>query len=80
MVVIIWRYVSLGSISAAAAKPLLAYFLWAPRHAPPLSVTIGTLAISLLIIYKHRGNLQRLIHGVEPKFSFSKQKEDGTRG
>src|SRR5213083_2261075 len=29
-----WRYVSLGSISAATAMPLLIYFLWAPGHAP----------------------------------------------
>lgn len=74
VVVVFWRYVSLGSVSAAAAMPLLIYFLWAPRHAPPLAVTFGTLAVALLIVYKHRGNLQRLIEGVEPKFSFSKSK------
>src|SRR6266849_1304533 len=32
LVVIFWRYVSLGSVSAAAAMPLLIYFLWAPHH------------------------------------------------
>jgi glycerol-3-phosphate acyltransferase PlsY len=71
LVVIFWRYVSLGSISAAAAMPLLIYFLWAPHHAPPLVITIGTLAVAVLVIYKHDGNLQRLVEGVEPKFSFS---------
>jgi len=76
LVVIFWRYVSLGSISAAAAMPLLTYFLWAPRHAPPVAVTAGTLAITLLVIYKHGGNLRRLVKGVEPKFSFHKQKAD----
>ncbi|PYT81540.1 MAG: acyl-phosphate glycerol 3-phosphate acyltransferase [Acidobacteria bacterium] len=75
LVVIFWRYVSLGSVSAAAAMPLLIYFLWAPRHAPPLAVIIGTLAMALLIVYKHRGNLQRLVAGTEPKFSFSKNKD-----
>ncbi len=73
LVVTFWRYVSLGSISAAAAMPLLIYFLWAPRHAPPLAVTFGALAAALLIISKHRGNLRRLIEGVEPKFSFGKK-------
>ena len=73
LVVILWRYVSLGSISAAAAMPLLMYFLWTPRHAPPLVITVGTLAAALLIIYKHRGNLQRLLAGAELKFSFSKK-------
>ncbi|HYU23228.1 MAG TPA: glycerol-3-phosphate acyltransferase, partial [Candidatus Dormibacteraeota bacterium] len=70
-----WRYVSLGSIAAAAAMPLLIYFLWAPRHAPPIIVNVGTLAIALLVIYKHDGNLQRLVEGTEPRFSFSKKKE-----
>lgn len=72
LVVIFWKYVSLGSVSAAAAMPLLIYFLWAPRHAPALVITIGTLAVSLLVIYKHRGNLRRLVDGTEPKFSFSR--------
>ncbi len=70
-----WRYVSLGSVAAAAAMPLLIYFLWAPRHAPPISINVGTLAITLLVIYKHDGNLQRLVEGTEPRFSFGKKKE-----
>jgi glycerol-3-phosphate acyltransferase PlsY len=73
LVVLFWKYVSLGSISAAAAMPLLTYFLWAPHHAPPLVITLGTLAVAALVIYKHAGNLQRLVEGVEPKFSFSKK-------
>jgi len=70
-----WRYVSLGSIAAAAAMPLLIYFLWAPRRAPPIIVNVGTLAIALLVIYKHDANFQRLVEGTEPRFSFSKKKE-----
>jgi acyl phosphate:glycerol-3-phosphate acyltransferase len=70
-----WRYVSLGSVAAAAAMPLLIYFLWAPGHAPPMIVNAGTLAIALLVIYKHDGNLQRLVEGTEPRFSFGKKKE-----
>ena len=75
LVVILWRYVSLGSVSAAAAMPLLVYLLWAPRQGPPLAVTGGALAAAGLIIYKHRENLRRLAEGAEPKFSFSKNKE-----
>src|SRR5205823_8572759 len=70
-----WRYVSLGSVATAAVMPLLIYFLWAPRHAPPIIVDAGTLAIALLVIYKHDGNLQRLVEGTEPRFSFGKKKE-----
>jgi glycerol-3-phosphate acyltransferase PlsY len=73
LVVAFWRYVSLGSISAAAAMPLLVYLLWAPHHAPPLAVTFGALAAAVVIIYKHDANIQRLVEGEEPKFSFSKK-------
>jgi glycerol-3-phosphate acyltransferase PlsY len=75
LVVVFWRFVSLGSISAAAAMPLLIYFFWAPHHAPPHVVTFGTLAAALLIIYKHDSNLQRLVQGNEPKFSFRRKKD-----
>jgi acyl phosphate:glycerol-3-phosphate acyltransferase len=75
IVVAYWRYVSLGSISAAAAIPLLMYFLWAPHHAPPLIIAFGSLAAALLVVYKHAGNIQRLVQGKEPKFSSSKKKD-----
>jgi glycerol-3-phosphate acyltransferase PlsY len=75
VVVAYGRYVSLGSITAAAAMPLLIYFLWAPPHAPPLIVTAGTFAASALIIWKHDANIQRLVQGDEPRFSFSKRKQ-----
>ncbi|HXH66974.1 MAG TPA: glycerol-3-phosphate 1-O-acyltransferase PlsY [Candidatus Limnocylindrales bacterium] len=76
VVTLAWRYVSLGSVSAAAAMPLLMYILWAPGHAPPLAVDFGTLFASALVIVKHDANLQRLVDGTEPKFSFGKSKED----
>ena len=73
LVVTFWRYVSLGSISAAAAMPLLTYFLWAPHHAPPVVVSVGTLLAAILIISKHDPNIQRLVQGEEPKFSLRKK-------
>lgn len=75
LVVIYWRFVSLGSISAAAAMPLLVYYFWAPHHAPPYSIIFGSLSAALLIVYKHDANIQRLVQGDEPKFSFSKEKD-----
>jgi glycerol-3-phosphate acyltransferase PlsY len=74
LVVVYWRYVSLGSIFAAAAMPMLIYFLWAPPHAPPLIVTAGTFAASALIVWKHDANIQRLVQGDEPKLSFARRK------
>jgi acyl phosphate:glycerol-3-phosphate acyltransferase len=73
LVVGFWRFVSLGSIAAAAAIPLLVYLLWAPHFAPPVSVTLVSLAIAALVVYQHRGNISRLARGEEPKFSFSKK-------
>jgi glycerol-3-phosphate acyltransferase PlsY len=73
LVVVYWRYVSLASMSAAAAMPLLIYFFWAPHHAPPYAVTFGSLAAALLIVYKHDANIQRLVQGDEPKFTFRKK-------
>jgi acyl phosphate:glycerol-3-phosphate acyltransferase len=75
IVLFFWRYVSLASISAAAAMPLLIYFLWAPHHAPPLMVTFGALAAAVIVIYKHDANIQRLVQGEEPKFSLGKNKK-----
>jgi len=75
LVVFFWRYISLASISAAASMPLLIYILWAPHHAPPPIVTFGALAAAGIIIYKHDGNIQRLVQGEEPKFSFGKKRD-----
>jgi acyl phosphate:glycerol-3-phosphate acyltransferase len=71
-----WRYVSLGSLAAAAAIPLLVYLLWAPHFAPPNVVTVGSLAIALLVIYQHRGNIERLARGEEPQFSLGKKQDE----
>jgi len=70
----VWHYVSLGSISAAAAMPVLIYFLWPAPGGPPSVVMFGTLFASALVIFKHRANLRRLIAGTEPKFPARKSK------
>jgi glycerol-3-phosphate acyltransferase PlsY len=74
LVLYFWRYVSLASIAASAAMPLLIYILWAPHHAPPFIVTFGALAAAMIIIYKHDANIQRLVQGEESKFTFGKKK------
>ena len=68
LVVLFWRYVSLASISAAAALPLFVYLLYAPRHAPPTAVSVSTLIAAVVVIMKHRDNIERLIRGTEPRF------------
>ena len=63
IVVAIWRYISLGSIVATAAFPLLVYFM---KH-PPLPIVLGAAGSALIIIAMHHANIQRLIRGTESK-------------
>jgi glycerol-3-phosphate acyltransferase PlsY len=70
VVLAFWRYVSLASISAAAALPLLVYLLYAPGHAPPQFISAGASFAMLLIIARHRSNIIRLLRGTEPQFTF----------
>ncbi len=57
------RYVSLASVCAAGALPVAA----ALTHRP-LPVVALTLVLSLLAIWKHKPNLQRLVAGTEARF------------
>ena len=75
IVVIFWRYASLGSISAAAALPVLIYILYAPGHAPPEFVSFGTLLICGLVIAKHKSKVERLLAGTEPRIGKRSDKD-----
>ncbi|APG29063.1 acyl-phosphate glycerol 3-phosphate acyltransferase [Syntrophotalea acetylenivorans] len=62
---LVWktRYISVGSISAAAVIPVL---VWFTRGSLPL--LLATLIISSIVILRHRTNIQRLFAGTENKF------------
>ena len=77
IVVAFWRYVSLGSLAAAASLPLLVYVLYAPGHAPPLMVSAGTSAAMVLVIWRHRANIARLLDGSEPRFTLGRGRKTG---
>lgn len=72
LVAVFWRYVSLASISAAASLPLLVYLLYAPGHAPPTAVSVCTLLAAVVVIVKHRDNIERLLAGTEPRLGKSR--------
>ncbi len=57
------RIVSLSSVIAAASFPVLFYFM---RH-PPIRVALCAVAAVLVIIWRHRSNLARLVQGGEPR-------------
>ena len=65
----LFRYVSLGSIVAAAALPACIYLLYVQPGVPMQSVLGAALAVSLLIIAKHHQNISRLLAGSEHRFS-----------
>lgn len=56
------RYVSLGSISASVLMPILVSFRADNNYQIMLSIII-----SILIIYKHKDNIHRLLEGKENK-------------
>ncbi len=60
---LVWRYVSLGSITAAAVMPLAVTFLGGGRD-----IVWATLIISAIVIAKHHGNIKRLLAGTENRF------------
>lgn len=61
-IVLLSRYVSLGSISTALSYPLFAYILKSP-----ISVIYFSLIVFVLILFQHRENILRLIQGKERK-------------
>lgn len=56
-----FRYVSLSSIVASVAFPVLALLLDSPQR----PVVLGAFACSVLIIVKHSSNIRRLLAGTE---------------
>lgn len=56
------RYVSLGSIAGAIALATLAFALGSPP-----AVAWAAAIVAALVIWKHRGNLQRLARGTESR-------------
>jgi glycerol-3-phosphate acyltransferase PlsY len=58
-----WRFVSLASIIAAASIPILVYLF---QHS--LALFGVSLAISALVILRHRTNIERLMNGTENRF------------
>lgn len=71
-VLIVWltRYVSLGSIVAAATIPLFVVLQISSSTAgDPAPLTTAAIVGALLIIFAHRQNITRLVQGSESKFS-----------
>src|SRR5262245_15095402 len=62
LVILATRVVSLSSMIAAASAPIV---FWLLTSSPMLTGT--SVFIALMIVLRHRGNIQRLLSGTEPR-------------
>ncbi|RLE20046.1 MAG: acyl-phosphate glycerol 3-phosphate acyltransferase [Acidobacteria bacterium] len=66
VVVVVGRFVALGSMIATACFPVLLFLM---EH-PPEAVMWAVVAVSVLIVIKHRPNMENLVRGIEPRIGF----------
>ena len=71
LVFVISKYVSLGSILASSAFPIVVFFL---INEPNSSLKIFSVFVPILTLITHQKNIERLIRGEENKVTFDKNK------
>ena len=69
---ILTKWVSLGSIWAGASFPFATWFVYHNWLLLALAIFLGG-----LIVWKHRGNLKRILSGTESKFSLHHKTDGG---
>lgn len=62
-----FRYSSLSALTAAAAMPIVAFFM-----CPPIYAAFYT-GVAILVIARHHANIARLLKGEESKITFKKK-------
>ena len=68
LVVYFTRYISLGSIVAAAALPILTALSPVRNGVDKIPLLVMTVLIGVFVIWRHRSNITRLMNGTENKF------------
>lgn len=69
-VVLITRYISLGSMLSALVSPAIAYYIQGKQIT---ALFYFCIVVSVLVVYTHRTNIKRLQNGSENRFSFKKK-------
>lgn len=72
LLAVLTKWVSLGSCWAGFSYPFATWFVF---H-DPLLVILAVIP-GWLLVWKHRGNLKRILNGTESKFSFHHKKDAG---
>ncbi|GEP91969.1 glycerol-3-phosphate acyltransferase PlsY [Chitinophaga terrae (ex Kim and Jung 2007)] len=73
MILFLTRYVSLSSIIASIAFPVLILFIF---NEPETFYRIFAIAVALMVVLTHQKNITRLLKGVESKVPLFKNKKD----
>jgi len=69
-IVVFWltRYVSLASITAAIMLPIVILAIGSHDRHNGKPLVYSSVCVAVIIIWRHRSNLSRLIRGTEPRF------------
>ncbi len=73
LIFLAFRYVSLGSISAALAFPIVTITLFAESVVP--SMVIFSIMVAILVMITHQKNIERLLRRQESKMRFVNRSE-----
>jgi acyl phosphate:glycerol-3-phosphate acyltransferase len=63
------RYVSVASVAAAAALPVIILITTWLRQIAGKSLFYSSVCLAAVVIWRHRSNLSRLVHGTEARFT-----------
>ena len=63
------RYVSLASIVAATALPVVVGILVAMKQTQGAVLFYFSIVMTALVVWRHRSNISRLMNGTEPRFA-----------
>ncbi len=70
IVVLIFRYISLGSMVGGVCYPFLIIFVYKSPHT---SLIVFSIVVAVLLLLTHKKNIGRLLKGEESKFAFKKK-------
>ena len=70
-IIVFWltRYVSLASVVATVALPIVILMIGSPDENSGKLLIYSSVCVAALVIWRHRSNLSRLIRGTEPRFT-----------
>ena len=74
LVFLVTRYVSIASIAAAITLPIAVEVVIRIMHSPERLPLYLSIALSLVVLIRHRSNFSRLIRGTEQRFTRSEDR------